>query len=489
MKHTLTILPRTDGSATLIRVECRLTNSLPTITIVGVTHRSVSESKERIRGALAAYKIRLPAKRIIVNLSPADIPKYGSLFDLAILAAILIESRIVKHQVPSHTILLGEVGLDGSIRPIGDIIGAILAAKSQGITEFWIPQANQTQAQYIPGITCYAFCTINQVIATLNNTSHAPAPLHQIPLKSSQTTITDIIAGQDRAKRALIIAAAGHHHIVFIGPAGTGKSTLARQTPKLLPSMTTTEMLDVTRVHTIASKVNASTLIRSRPIQSPHHHISPRALLGASNTLRPIIGEIALAQHGVLLLDELPEYQRSVLECLREILDDETQNFLLVATANPCPCGNYKNTQAQCICSGAELTRYQSKLSGPLIDRIDLICKMEPLEHEQVTIMQQSSLSTSLSQIKQAQTKQLSRQGLLNGRIPHAQLIHDFRLTKSAKELLSLASTKRKLSARGHMQTVRVAQTIADLNGDTTINQDHIGEALQFISPIVQNSS
>lgn len=489
----------------LVDIECHLSNSLPSIVIVGFANKSVDEAKERIRGALASSNIKLPRKRITVNLAPADIPKEGSYFDLPILLSILSAGGIVKTVPKKHSIVVGEVSLDGGVRPVRGVIGKILSAKKLGITDFWIPEDNLNQAKLIPNIVVYPVKDV-QALTKMLNGEHAIEPVitksNQIRSSVTQThslSIDDVV-GQKQAKRALVIAAAGHHNIMLNGPPGVGKSMLAKALVSIMPAFTQDEMLEVTHLHSLSSK-NYETIVTERPFRSPHHSSSHTAIVGGGQSPKP--GEISLSHNGVLLFDEFPEFNRPVIEALRQPIEDQKitisraketvefpAHFLLVATSNPCPCG-YFGSSKECTCLPTQILNYQRKLSGPIMDRIDLYVDVDEIEHAKIISETNTHDQPSLQeQVQRARVLQKQRSNKLNSQLSNKDIQKISRLNAEAQaeaqEVLNQAAAKMQLSARAYIRALRVARTIADLEKSETIEIPHVSEALQYRKRPVQ---
>lgn len=481
----------------LIDIECHVSNNLPTIIIVGFASKAVNEAKDRLRGAFANSGLKLPRRRITLNLAPADLQKTDSGLDLAMAAAILSVDPQIR-PLPDTAAIVGELGLDGRVRPVRGIIGKLLAARSQGVRTFFVPQANLDQARLIPGLSLFPVTNLLQFSRHLNGVQRiTPVKTHSPPLDTARlaipdTTPLDDIAGQTFAKRALVIAAAGGHSIFLLGPPGTGKSLLARTLSSLLPPLNHEEMLEVTQLQSLVGH-NYEQLVTERPVRSPHHTASPTAMTG--NAARP--GEVSLSHRGVLLLDEFPEFSRSTLEVLRQPLEDRCINianphlsttypahFLLAATANPCPCGFAGSTAAACTCNAAQLQRYRTKLSGPIFDRIDLCCTLSSIEHAKLIEAHSATDSRLLTeQITEARRLQATRYGntsLLNSDLPHRLLRRFSHLSLEAAELLNQAADQVHLSARGYHKAIKVARTIADMEASPSIKIHHMSEALQY---------
>ena len=493
-------LVETGHNGLVIDIECTLSNNLPGITIVGYANKAVDEAKERIRSAFDSSNIPLPRKRVTINLAPADVPKDSTGFDLPIAAAILVASRQSKI-IPENIAFMGELGLDGTVRPIRGIIGKLLAGKRHGISMFVIPEANTDQAALVPGISLIPISSLKELYAYMNETE-APhvvrtdtiiaSPPASKEIKES-TCIEDII-GQELGKRAIEISAAGGHNVLLGGPPGTGKSMLARTVVSLMPPMSREEMLEVTHLHSLASN-DFNHIITDRPFRAPHHSASNIAVIGGGATIRP--GEMSLSHHGVLLFDELPEFDRTTIEALRQPLEtrqvsisrakesaEYPANFIFIGTANPCPCGFY-GTSKPCRCTPSQTQKYRRKLSGPILDRIDLYVDVHEIDNSRLLSESPSSDCTSEKISKRvwaARQKQRERFGeqKLNAEMTNRDIKSKALLADTAKTMLDTAANKFSLSARAYMRCVKVARTIADLDDSRTIEPKHIAEALQY---------
>ncbi len=477
--------------APAVTVETHLANGLPMLTLVGLPETAVKESKDRVRSAILNSALDFPARRITLNLAPADLPKDGGRFDLAIALGILAASM----QVPALTLdnmeCLGELALSGAIRPVQGVLPAALAARAAGRT-LVVPQANAEEASLASGLTVIAVDHLLQLVAHLNG--HAPIkPFESSGLLHLSKPYPDLgeVQGQLAAKRALLIAAAGAHNLLFSGPPGTGKTLLASRLPGLLPPLDEQEALEVAAIQSVASHVPLSSWPQ-RPFRQPHHSASGPALVGGGS--RPQPGEITLAHHGVLFLDELPEFDRKVLEVLREPLEsghivisrarDRVRfpaRFQLVAAMNPCPCGYLGDPSGRCRCTPEQIQRYGNKLSGPLLDRIDLHLTVA----REATALSPShqdgdNTAQAAARVAEARQRQQQRQGCANAFLDLPGLRAHCKLSTGDETWLETACERLTLSLRAAHRLLKVARTLADLEQEENIGREHLAEALQY---------
>ena len=465
--------------------------------MVGLPDAAVREARERVTLAIKNSAMAFPEHRIVVNLAPADLRKEGSAFDLAIAVGIMVSSGQVASEALDRAMLVGELSLDGQLRPVPGVLSMAICAKEQGYDRIFLPLANAQEAALLTDISIYAFQHLGEVLEHVQQRRLVtPFQCQAQPDDSAYTHDFMDIQGQQSAKRALEIAAAGGHNVMMIGGPGAGKTLMARSLPSILPRLGFEESLQITQIYSVASMLKTQgALLNVRPFRSPHHTISHAGLIGGGSNPRP--GEVSLAHHGVLFLDELPEFRRDVLELLRQPLEDRQvtiarvsatytypASFMLVASLNPCPCGFLGDARQECTCRDSEIRRYQSRISGPLLDRIDLQVEVPRLSYDELNAHIPSEPSHSIRErVEQARALQRKRLGpeLFCNAQMHGKLVRKYcKPTDAAAALLQRSFDKLHLTARAHDRVLKVARTIADLDGSVHIDVAHIAEAISY---------